>query len=101
MSGSQTGWSWFERGAHGGSERSSTQDEVAAERIDPDRALRVAYARCFATPEGEKVLKHLRAVTLERVLGPDASASMLRHLEGQRQLVSSMAAWAERGRTGT
>lgn len=100
MSGSQTGWSWFERNAPGGSEPSSSQDEVSAEQNDPDRALRVAYARCFATPEGEKVLTHLRAVTLERVLGPDASAPMLRHLEGQRQLVSSMAAWVERGRTG-
>lgn len=100
MSGSQTGWSWFERNAHGGSENASTQDDASAERIDPDRALRVAYARCFATPEGEKVLKHLRSVTQERVLGPDASAPMLRHLEGQRQLVSSMAAWVERGRLG-
>lgn len=101
MNGSQTGWSWFERGANGGSNHTAPQDEMAAEPIDPDRALRVAYARCFATPEGEKVLKHLRSVTLERVLGPDASAPMLRHLEGQRQLVSSMAAWVERGRLGT
>jgi hypothetical protein len=98
MSGSQTGWSWFERGTSSGAEPSL--DEVSAERNDPDRALRVAYARCFATPEGEKVLKHLRAVTLDRVLGPDASTPMLRHLEGQRQLVSSMAAWVERGRIG-
>lgn len=100
MSGSQTGWSWFERSVHGGSGSPSTQDQVSAEGIDPDRALRVAYARCFATPEGEKVLKHLRTITLDRVLGPDASTPMLRHLEGQRQLVSSMAAWVERGRIG-
>lgn len=105
MNGSQSGWSWFERGVQSGSGQSGSghiaeQDDGSGEYPDLDRELRVAYARCFATPEGEKVLKHLRGLTLERTLGPDAKAPMLRHLEGQRQLVSSICAWVHRGRHG-
>jgi hypothetical protein len=56
-------------------------------------------ARVFSTGDGPRVLAHLRAMTLERCLGPDAKAKALRHLEGQRQLVlyiQSMVKRAER-----
>lgn len=53
----------------------------------------------FFHPEGERVLAHLKAVTLDRALGPDSSDALLRHLEGQRQLVASILAQIERGRT--
>jgi len=62
-------------------------------------ALSLAFARCFSTREGERVLAHLKAVTLDRALGPDSSDALLRHLEGQRQLVASILAQIERGRT--
>ena len=37
---------------------------------------------------------HLKRLTLRRWLGPDASADELRHLEGQRHLVSLILALA-------
>lgn len=89
------GWSWFERDASGA-------DDGAEDFGLPDagRELRVAYARCFDGPDGEKVLNHLRALTLERALGPDVNAQTLRHMEGQRQLVVYILAQLERGRHG-
>lgn len=90
------GWSWFERDSQESDDSQITPDDLPT----PDRILRKAYARCFSTQEGERVLKHLRAMTLERVLGPGVPAETLRHIEGQRQLVSYIAALTERGRTG-
>ena len=74
------GWQWF--------------DGPAAMAGEPDAAgaaepsLAVAFARCFSTPEGRQVLKHLRSVTVDRAVGPSVSDAHLRHLEGQRQLVN-------------
>ena len=45
------------------------------------------FARCFNAPAGEFVLNHLRAITIERHLGPNATESELRGLEAQRALV--------------
>ncbi len=53
-----------------------------------DEEIRNAYVRCFASREGRIVLSHLRKITIERYLGPDSSSDALRHLEGQRHLVS-------------
>jgi len=96
MSEPQKGWAWFERDPGNAVGSSGSVEDLP----DPDRELRLAYARCFGGPDGEKVLKHLRAITLERALGPSASTDMLRHIEGQRQLVSFIAALAQRGRDG-
>lgn len=89
------GWSWFDAGE-------APQDDAVAEFDLPDagRTVRLAYARCFAGPDGEKVLDHLRTLTLHRALGPDASAQTLRHMEGQRQLVTYILAQVKRGRLG-
>ena len=62
--------------------------------------LAAAFGRCFGGPDGARVLSHLRAVTTERSLGPDAPESALRHLEGQRQLVQAISALVARGRAG-
>jgi len=99
MSG-RNGWSWFERN---GDEALSIDGASALHDPDVDRdgALRKAYARCFSTPEGQRVMEHLRTLTLERVHGPDAPADLLRHIEGQRHLVAYIAALSERGRTRT
>lgn len=65
--------------------------------LSPDDDLARAFARCFLCADGRRVIDHLRQVTLERVIGPAASDSLLRHTEGQRQLVARMLALIERG----
>ncbi len=56
-----------------------------------------SFARCFAGPDGAQVLGTLKAMTLERTLGPDASDAALRDLEGQRRLVTLILALTARG----
>lgn len=56
------------------------------------------YARAFSTAAGAAVLAHLRKITIERVLGPDASEAQLRGLEAQRALVHQIENLIERGR---
>lgn len=60
--------------------------------------LALAAARIFSGADGEQLARYLRAITLDRALGPDATIAQLRHLEGQRQLVRHVLALAERGR---
>jgi hypothetical protein len=84
----RNGWRWFAA-------------PPAAERAEPpDSELARAFARCFGSPEGEAALRHLADMTLRRALGPDAADSHLRHLEGQRQLVTYIHALIARGRAG-
>jgi hypothetical protein len=78
------GWRWF--------------DGAGAEPKDQETAA--AFARCFSTPDGARVLGTLTAMTLSRALGPEASDAALRQLEGQRRLVLTVRALAERGREG-
>lgn len=82
----EPGWEWFERAAPGRSE------EVAE--------LALAFARCFSGRQGDRALAHLRRLTQERHLGPEAGEAALRHLEGQRQLVAYIASLVRRGRDG-
>lgn len=56
-----------------------------------------SVARCFSSPDGRRVLRHLRAITLDRSLAPGATDSMLRHLEGQRSLVVYLISLSARG----
>lgn len=93
MSGSHDadGWRWF-----GGGDAAPVGESDGED--DRDRAA--AFARCFATPDGVRVLDALRAMTLERALGPEANDAALRHLEGQRQLVATIRALIRRGREG-
>lgn len=84
MADDKGGWAWF--------------GETAAAVHEGDRDLALSFARCFLTEDGTRVLEHLRAMTLEQSLGPKASDAMLRHLEGQRQLVTHIHAQIERGR---
>ncbi|MFV0627156.1 MAG: hypothetical protein ACK5N8_07395 [Alphaproteobacteria bacterium] len=53
-----------------------------------DEEIRLSFAKCFRTREGEIALSFLKRMTLERYLGPDCTSDELRHLEGQRHLVS-------------
>lgn len=82
-----SGWDWFDPGR-------------ALSRQDGDtrRSLERDAARLLATPEGDRLFRHLDALTRHRVLGPEAGDAALRHLEGQRQLVAYLESLAQRGR---
>jgi hypothetical protein len=56
------------------------------------------FARTFLSPAGRMVLAHLRKITIERVLGPNATDAELRALEGQRALVHQIEQLSERGK---
>ena len=77
------GWAWLEG--------------VPAAEAGPGGDPAPSFARCFAGPDGVRVLGTLKAMTLERTLGPDASDAALRDLEGQRRLVAIILALTARG----
>jgi len=79
------GWAWFEP------PDAAAPDEAEAE-------LCRAFARCLSGPDGERVMRHLERVILDRRLPPEASDTQLRHLEGQRYAVAYIATMAARGR---
>ena len=56
------------------------------------------YARTFSTASGAAVLQHLRRMTIERVLGPNASDAELRGLDSQRAEVHMIENMISRGR---
>lgn len=74
------GWPWAGDGP-------ATPNPPSAE---PRAALARACARLFARADGQVLYRHLRALTVERHLGPEASDAALRHLEGQRALVAHL-----------
>lgn len=82
-------WGWFNDAA-GDPQSWSGQEE-------PDEELTSVFARCFATADGRKVLRHLRRVAFERALGPASTDAHLRHADGQRQLVVYILALISKG----
>lgn len=60
--------------------------------------ISINYARCFGTPSGRAVLDHLRKITVERTLGPNATDNELRWAESQRALVRQIETQIARGR---
>ena len=89
----QAGWDWLE------ATLTACPQAAAAAAAAADADPAPSFARCFAGRDGERVLAVLRAMTLDRAMGPDASEAALRHLEGQRQLVATILALVARGRT--
>ena len=87
MSSPDPGWSWFD----------------PPPPPEPGHRLTVAraFARAFSGADGELALSHLRALTLERCLGPDAGDAALRCLEGQRLLAAHILSLVEQGRDPT
>ena len=79
-----TGWAWFE-----------DQDNPTRDTGEP--ALCRAFARCFAGPDGQQVLAHLRRLILDRRLGPSATNAELWYLEGQRGAIAYVLGMIERG----
>lgn len=53
--------------------------------MEPSDTARL-FAQVFADAAGQAALAHLRALTIDRVLPPDAPDRVLRDLEGQRRL---------------
>lgn len=84
-----SGWSWFEAAL-----LNAASDE--SEQVVDDHVA-VLFARTFQGRNGNAVLAHLKAITLGRTLGPNSTDALLRHLEGQRQLVSYIVSLIERG----
>lgn len=78
------GWDWFET------------DASRAAPIDKDGLAR-SFARCFNGNDGAIVLLHLRQSILDRRLGPRASDSELRFLEGQRSVAAHILSMIDRG----
>jgi hypothetical protein len=62
--------------------------------------LAAVFARLFRGEDGARALAHLKAITQERHLGPEASIARLRHLEGQRHLVHHIQSLVRLGREG-
>lgn len=84
-----SGWGWFDL--------ANFETEVRLGGQLDEESLARTFAKTFQGRNGACVLAHLRRITLERSQGPDATDAMLRHLEGQRQLVSYVLSLVERG----
>lgn len=84
----ELGWSWFE----------ADLPPTGNKESQPDRNLSQVFARCFRSEEGMIVLRHLKSITQSRGFGPTASDALLRHMEGQRQLVTQIISLVEQGR---
>lgn len=91
MAHADKGWNWFDT-----ARPTPPTDAVEAEREN----LAAAFARCFHAADGARVLGYLKSLTVERALGPGATDALLRHVEGQRQLVAHILALVDRGRKG-
>ncbi|WP_428246756.1 hypothetical protein [Ferrovibrio sp.] len=59
--------------------------------------IAVEFARCFAGSRGERVLAHLRGITIDRRVAPSITDAELRFLEGQRALVGMIQDLVNRG----
>jgi len=59
------------------------------------------YARTFATPSGKQVLIHLRSLTVERIIGPNASNEDLRWWAAQNALVHHIENLINKGKNPT
>jgi hypothetical protein len=55
------------------------------------------YARIFSGFDGERVLAHLRSITIERVFGPNVSDNELRWWAAQNALVHQIENLIQRG----
>jgi hypothetical protein len=86
------GWDWFD------SDRSGAETHLTATAGEAE--LATAFARCFVSADGRQVLGHLRRLTVERALGPQASEALLRYVEGQRQLILYVEALVAKGAGG-
>ncbi len=59
------------------------------------------YARIFNSTSGKQVLNHLRTITIERILGQNASNDELRWWAAQTALVHQIESFIKRGNNPT
>lgn len=81
-----SGWAWLEEPVPSSSGRPA-DDEVCR-----------SAAACLGSHHGRILLRHLRHLFLDRRVPPTASDAELRHVEGQRAVVSHLLQLVERGR---
>ncbi len=62
--------------------------------------LEKQYARTFQTPSGKVVLQHLRKITIDRTLGPNATDNDLRWHEANRAFVHQIESMIARATNG-
>ena len=67
-------------------------------RIEPPAELCRCAVACFGSPSGRLVLRHLQRLFADRRLAPSATDAELRHVEGQRSVVSHLLQLLEHGR---
>lgn len=84
------GWAWLEP-------QDANGEEIPHTRVDGEDVIGMAFVRCFHTVDGQRVLQHLRHLTLDRTVGPATSNKALRYLEGQRALVAHIVSLVARG----
>ena len=92
MTSPSQGCDWFD------ADRSGTEAPLSSGA--GEAVLATVFARCFVTADGRQVLDHLRRLTVERALGPQASEALLRYVEGQRQVVLYIDALVAKGAGG-
>ena len=59
------------------------------------------YARIFSDFSGKQVLNHLRSITIERILGPNATNDDLRWWAAQNALVHQIESLIKKGNNPT
>lgn len=80
------GWDWFQ-----------SRLETASQSQNDGQSLANQFARCFKTPDGQACLRHLLELTQGKSFGPDIDDGVLRHMEGQRFLVSHILSLVRQG----
>jgi hypothetical protein len=86
------GWEWFDPVA-------AVELEGGNDCVD-EMDVAAVFGRCFRGGDGMRALAYLRGLTMDRALGPGADDAVLRHMEGQRQLVAHVCALVARGVEG-
>lgn len=82
------GWSWFEASLD------------MSDDLETGKDVAKKFARCFQGENGEDVLSYLAEMTMARPLAGNVEEGVLRHLEGQRYLVSYIISLVRQGRVG-
>ena len=59
------------------------------------------YARIFSSASGKQVLKHLRSITVERIVGQNVTNDELRWWAAQNALVHQIENFVKRGNNST
>ncbi len=62
--------------------------------------LEKQYAKVFQTPSGKAVLEHMHKITIERILGPNATDNELRWAEANRAFVRQIESMVARTTNG-